>query len=177
MEDVVEKVKDRIISEGINFHKVIIYCQYYREVAEIYQLFKKVLGIKFTHPEGFLDLPEYRLVDMYTGATEPSGQEKIVQYFSQPDGNLHVVIATVAFGMGLDCPNVQQILYWGPAEDIEAYVQAIGHARRDGSLCHAHLMYCPSDQQHTAKSMMIYCKNTTSCRILECSKILIILIN
>ena len=26
MEDVVEKVKDRIISEGINFHKVIIYC-------------------------------------------------------------------------------------------------------------------------------------------------------
>ena len=72
MEDVVEKVKDSIILEGINFHKVIIYCRYYREVAEMYQLFKKVLGIKSTHPEGLLDLPKYRLVDMYTGATEPS---------------------------------------------------------------------------------------------------------
>ena len=54
MEDVVEKVKDRIISEGIYLHKVIIYCQYYREVAEMYQLFKKVLGIKFTHQKNSL---------------------------------------------------------------------------------------------------------------------------
>ena len=143
----------------------------------MYQLFKKVLGIKFTHLEGFLDLPKYRLVDMYTGVMEPSVREEIVQYFSQPDGNLCVVIATVAFGMGLDCPNVKQILHWGPAEDIKAYVQATGHAGRDGSLHQAHLMYCPSDQQHTAKSMMIYCKNMTSCRRLELFKDLIILIN
>ena len=33
------------------------------------------------------------------------------------------VVATVAFGMGLDCPNVRQIIHWGPPSDVDAYLQ------------------------------------------------------
>lgn len=110
----------------------------------MYQLFKKMLEPKFTDP-GFLDLPKYCLVDMYTCVTGPSAQEQIVHYSSLPDSKLRVVIAMFAFGMGMNFPNVKQILHWGPAEDIESYVQATGRAGRDGTLCHAHLAHAPSD--------------------------------
>ncbi len=35
---------------------------------------------------------------------------------------LHVVIATVAFGMGIDCPDVREVIHWGVPEDAEMYV-------------------------------------------------------
>ncbi len=47
---------------------------------------------------------------------------------------LHVVIATVAFGMGIDCPDVREVIHWGVPEDAEMYVQESG---RGGGLCHA----------------------------------------
>ena len=47
---------------------------------------------------------------------------------------LRVVIATVAFGMGIDCPDVREVIHWGVPEDAEMYVQENG---RGGGLCHA----------------------------------------
>ena len=41
------------------------------------------------------------------------------------------MIATIAFGMGLDCPNVGRVFHWGPSGDIELYLQETGRAGRD----------------------------------------------
>ena len=57
---------------------------------------------------------------------------------------LRVVIATIAFGMGLDCPNVRRIIHWGPSNDVEAYIQETGRAGRDGESAEA-LLYTISD--------------------------------
>ena len=42
------------------------------------------------------------------------------------------MIATVSFGMGLDCPNVRRVFHWGASPDIELYIQETGQAGRDG---------------------------------------------
>ena len=70
-----------------------------------------------------LDLAEFRLVDLFTLCTQKDVEDTILHSFSDPDGTLRVVVATVAFGIGLDCPNVRRIIHWGASNDIEAYLQ------------------------------------------------------
>ena len=77
---------------------------------------------------------------MYTKCTEANIKEDIVAAFSKPDGTLRIVIGTIAFGMGLDCPDVRQVLHWGSSHDIESYIQETGRCGRDGFLANAVLL-------------------------------------
>ena len=70
---------------------------------------------------------------MYTHCTHPTVKEKLLRQFTSPSC-LRIVIATIAFGMGIDCPDVRQIVHWGIPEDPETYVQESGRAGRDGKL-------------------------------------------
>ena len=54
--------------------------------------------------------------------------------FCNAQGVVRVVIGTVAFGMGLDCPNVHRIIHWGPFSNLEQYVQE--QAVQKGMDCH-----------------------------------------
>ena len=101
--------------------RTIIFCRRYSECAHMYTLFQSILGANFTEPSGAPDLVKYRLVDMYTKCTEPSIKEEIVTEFAKEDGRLRIVLGTIAFGMGLDCPDVRQIIHWGMSSDIESY--------------------------------------------------------
>ena len=77
-------------------------------------------------PIGVPNLAEFRLVDMFTGCTHPFVKDAILKNYSNPNGTLRIVVATVAFGMGLDCPNVRRVIHWGASNDIEAYMQGTG---------------------------------------------------
>ena len=87
-----------------------------------------------TNPPGYPDLPEYRYATMYTRASTQQMKEKVMSLFSKMGGTLRIVIATAAFSMGVDCPNVHQIIHWGTPTRTEQYVQKIGRAGRDGAL-------------------------------------------
>lgn len=71
---------------------------------------------------------------MYTSCTENALKEVIVSLFVQAESLLRIVVVTIAFGMGLDCPCVREVMHWGPPDDIGSYVQHTGWAGRDGEL-------------------------------------------
>ncbi len=51
-----------------------------------------------------------------------------------------IVVATVAFGMGVDCPDVRQIVHVGLCDDINSYLQETVRAGRDGQTSMATLL-------------------------------------
>jgi len=94
-------------------------------------------------------------------------KKNIIASFTKADGELRAVIATVAFSMGLDSPNIRKIIHWGPPGDLEMYLQQTGRGGRDGEQCVAILYYCPKDLQSediVKEEMREYCTNKTECR-------------
>ncbi|MDO8213518.1 ATP-dependent DNA helicase RecQ [Conexibacter sp. CPCC 206217] len=61
------------------------------------------------------------------------------------DDALDVVVATTAFGMGVDKPNVRFVVHQAVSESLDAYYQEIGRAGRDGEPATAILLYRPED--------------------------------
>ena len=146
--------------------RVIIFCRRCEDCAMLYKLFQSQLKKEFTEPIGAPNISRFRLVDMFTSVTDKEVQDSIISSFCKNDNCLRVVICTIAFGMGLDCRDVIQVIHWGPSSNLEAYMQECGRAGRSGNASSAMLYVRPADLRSPTISndMKLFCKNDRTCR-------------
>ena len=79
----------------------------------------------------------------YHAGLDPNVRNRNQEAFVAADGM--IMVATVAFGMGIDKPDVRFVAHLGLPKSIEAYYQETGRAGRDGDPAVAHLLYGVED--------------------------------
>lgn len=74
----------------------------------------------------------------YHGGMSPVDRNRTQELFCT--NKLRVVVATIAFGLGLDKSDVDAVIHYGLPNSVEHYVQETGRAGRNGDLAHCHLL-------------------------------------
>ena len=122
-----------------NYNQIIDYIKkHYGESGIIYCNSRK----KVDEITAYLDSLGYSVLNYHAGLNDEI-RKKNQDLFIKDE--IQIMVATVAFGMGIDKPDVRYVINYDLPKSIEEYYQEIGRAGRDGIESSALLLYSPGD--------------------------------
>ncbi|XP_068669155.1 uncharacterized protein [Aristolochia californica] len=122
-EELVQEISKYVANAG----STIIYCTTVKDAEQIFQSLR-VAGVE---------------VGIYHGQMAAKAREESHRSFIRDE--LLVMVATVAFGMGIDKPNIRCVIHYGCPKSLESYYQESGRCGRDGISSICWLYYTRSD--------------------------------
>ncbi|XP_068689653.1 uncharacterized protein [Montipora foliosa] len=105
---------DEVLEKGILADRTIIYCQTIKKCALVYTTLKILLGGKMYEDLAQQD-PKRVLLEMLHSCTPATNKQHILESFQSDTGCIRILVATIAFGMGVDCKQVHRTVHFGPA--------------------------------------------------------------
>ncbi len=136
-----DKDRKKQLLNLLNQHKnepVIIYTNSRREVTTLCQ-FLKMNGLTANQYHAGMNKQE-----------RSAAQEDFLRDY------VDIMVATTAFGMGINKPNIRAVVHYKIPRTIEDYYQQVGRAGRDGQLSHGHLFFSSSNDFNSLNSMLAH---------------------
>ena len=140
VESILTPVAQGLLDDKVDYPLTVIYVSL-KLCGFAYRLFEYILGIEQYFPVDSAYIPSNRLFAQFHGPQTKQMKEEILKQLCSKKSTVRVVFATVAMDMGVDIPNIRQVIHIGPPCNVKAYFQETGRAGRDGKPARAFLYY------------------------------------
>ena len=152
------KVIENLLKDGYKFKRTLFFFRRMQDLREIYSLFYEAF-----ENSGYKDFRD-RPFAMFHTLTSDEIKNFILKSFGDENGSVRLLLATIAFGMGVNCKGLNKVVHFGPSSTLEDYFQETGRIGRDGSSSLATLIIYPRCTTNISKEMREYVKNEVICR-------------
>lgn len=130
----------RVIPKQQAFNRLVELLQHYKEESVIIYCFSR---------KGTEELAQRLCASGFTAAAYHAGLTAEVRQRTQEQfirDEVHIIVATIAFGMGIDKPDVRLVVHYDLPKSVEGYYQETGRAGRDGLPAECALFFSYADK-------------------------------
>ena len=133
----------------------------------MFSVFDRYLGEEQYTPIGSLHFAKNRLFAQFHANYPEKEKNDILDDLLKGPGKIRVLFVTIAFGIGVDCPSIREVVHIGVPNTMEEYFQESGRAGRDGNPALSKLFYNSYDISRAQKNFQPVMRkfvSTENCR-------------